>query len=241
MKLKALLKHSFENVLFYHRKFDEAKIKPDDIRKLEDLKKIPITTKAELQRLPIEAVTARNIDLETCVKTRTSGSTGMPLTLYLDKRAAEYGDRLWVRMYVRNGLRIWDKMAVIRDPAYFPKKFRFQNVQTRVIRRKYISSFEDAKHHIRILEQYRPQAIKGYSSSLGEIASVLKDRSEQMRPRIVFTGAAVLTKLTRSLIIESFGVDPLDNYGTMEFSLVAWECTKHLTRTKLTTSRSNLR
>jgi len=226
-KLKALLKHSYENVLFYHRKFDEAKVKPDDIRRLEDLTKIPVTTKAELQRLPIEAVTARNIDLETCVKTRTSGSTGIPLTLFLDKRAVEYGDRLWVRMYIRNGLRIWDKMAVIRDPAYFPKKSRFKNVQAKVIRRKYISSFEDAEHHIRALEQYRPQAIRGYSSSLGEIASVLKDRNEHMSPRIVFTGAAVLTKLARSLIVESFGVNPLDNYGTMEFSLVAWECTKH--------------
>ena len=227
-KLKSLLKHSYENVPFYHRKFDQAKIKPDDIRTIEDLGKIPLTTKTELQRFPLEYLTARNIDLETCTKTRTSGSTGTPLNLLLDRRTVDQSSHLWARMYMRNGLRIWDKMVVIRDPNYFPKKSRLQNLQDHLIKRKYISAFEDAEHHIRILKQYRPEAIKGYSSSLGEIARVLKDRGEHIRPRLVFTGAAILTRLARSLIGESFGVEPFDNYGTMEFSLLAWECKKHI-------------
>ena len=180
-----------------------------------------------MQKSPPESLTAKNVDLETCMRTRTSGSTGMPLDLFLDRRTVGHNDRLGARMYMRNGLRIWDKMAVIRDPSYFPRKSRLQNLRGRVIRRKYISSFEDSEQHIRILRQYHPEAIRGYSSSLGEIACVLKDRGEHIRPRLVFTGAVVLTSLARSLIFESFGVDPLDNYGTMEFGPVAWECRKH--------------
>lgn len=226
-KLKQLLKHSYENVPFYRQKFDQAKIRLDDIRTFEDLSKVPITTKAELQKSPPGFAIARNADLETCMKTRTSGSIGMPLNLLLDKKTVDQSDLLWTRMYLKNGLRIWDKMAVIRDPNYFPKKRWVQNLRDHVIRRKYISAFEDAEHHIKVLKQFRPEAIKGYSSSLGEIARVLKDREEHIRTRLIFTGAAFLTKLSRSLINESFGVDPLDNYGTMEFSLIAWECKKH--------------
>jgi phenylacetate-CoA ligase len=226
-KLKLLLKHSYENVPFYHQKFNQAKIKPDDIARFEDLSKIPVTTKTELQNACPESLTAKNIDLNTCVKTRTSGSTGMPLNLILDKRTADFGGRLWTRMYMRNGVRILDRMAVIRDPTYFPKESRFQRIRAHVIRRKYISAFEDAEHHIGELKQYRPDAIKGYSSSLGEIASVLKDQHDHIRTRLIFTGAAVLTRFVRSLIGESFGVDPLDNYGTNEFGLIAWECKEH--------------
>jgi phenylacetate-coenzyme A ligase PaaK-like adenylate-forming protein len=226
-KLKPLLKHSYENVPFYHRKFDQAKIKPSDIRKLEDLGKIPLTTKSELQRSSLESLTAKNVNLEKCLRTCTSGSTGMPLTLFLDKRTVDHSGRLWARMYLRNGLRIWDRMAVIRDPNYFPRESWIRNLQGRLIRRKYISSFEDTETHIRIIKQYCPEAVKGYSSSLGEIGRVLKDRGQHIGTRLVFTGGAVLTKLGRSLINESFGVDPLDNYGTMEFSLVGWECKKH--------------
>jgi len=43
MKLKAIIRHAYENVPFYHRKFDRAGIIPDDITSISDLSKIPFT------------------------------------------------------------------------------------------------------------------------------------------------------------------------------------------------------
>jgi len=224
-KLKTLLKHSYENVPFYHREFNQAKIKPDDIKTVKDLSKIPLTSREELQKAPLDFITARNIDLGKCVKTSTTGTTGMPLTLLLDKRALDYDNGLWIRAYERNGLRIWDKMALIRHPNYFPKKHWFQNLG--VMRRKYLSALYNAEHQIKVLEQYRPQAIKGYSSSMVELARALKRQSGHIRPRLIFTGGELLTRRARSLISSTFETEALDNYGTMEFSLVAWECKEH--------------
>ena len=45
-KLINIVKHAYENVPFYHRKFDKAGIKPTDVRSIEDLSKIPVTIKA---------------------------------------------------------------------------------------------------------------------------------------------------------------------------------------------------
>ena len=224
-KLKPLLRHAYENVPFYHQKFDQAKIKPEDIKALEDLRKIPLTTREELQKSPLKFITARNIDLGECVKTSTTGTTGMPFNIILDKRTVDYGNGLWFRTYERNGFRIWEKMAVIRHPNYFPKRYWFQNLG--VMKRKYISVLDDVEHQIKALGQYQPDAVKSYSSSLVELARALKHQSEPIRPRLIFTGGELLDCRARSLISSSFGTEVFDTYGTMEFSLVAWECKAH--------------
>ncbi|WP_073947830.1 phenylacetate--CoA ligase PaaK [Streptomyces kebangsaanensis] len=48
-RLRATLRHAYDNVEQYRRKFDEAGVKPDDCRGLEDLARFPFTTKADLR------------------------------------------------------------------------------------------------------------------------------------------------------------------------------------------------
>jgi len=59
--LRAILKHAYENVPFYHKKFKRAGIKPDDIKSFSDLRKVPFTTKFEIQASPLKDVVARNV------------------------------------------------------------------------------------------------------------------------------------------------------------------------------------
>jgi phenylacetate-coenzyme A ligase PaaK-like adenylate-forming protein len=58
-KLKGLVRHAYEKVDYYRQRFDEAGVKPEEINDLHDLARIPITTKRQLQALPIEKITAR--------------------------------------------------------------------------------------------------------------------------------------------------------------------------------------
>ena len=48
-RLRWTLRHAYENVPFYRRKFDEADVHPDDCRELADLAKFPCTTKQDLR------------------------------------------------------------------------------------------------------------------------------------------------------------------------------------------------
>ncbi|WP_030661889.1 phenylacetate--CoA ligase PaaK [Streptomyces cellulosae] len=48
-RLKATLRHAYENVELYRKKFDEAGVGPGDCRSLEDLARFPFTTKADLR------------------------------------------------------------------------------------------------------------------------------------------------------------------------------------------------
>lgn len=49
-KLKRQIKYVYENSSFFHKRLDEGKIKPEDVKNVEDLSKIPMVTREELQR-----------------------------------------------------------------------------------------------------------------------------------------------------------------------------------------------
>jgi phenylacetate-CoA ligase len=48
-RLKWTLRHAYQNVAFYRRRFDEAGVHPDDLRELSDLARFPFTTKQDLR------------------------------------------------------------------------------------------------------------------------------------------------------------------------------------------------
>ena len=48
-RLQWTLKHAYENVPLYKRKFDEAGVHPEDLKALEDLRHFPHTTKDDLR------------------------------------------------------------------------------------------------------------------------------------------------------------------------------------------------
>jgi phenylacetate-CoA ligase len=47
--LKWTLNHVYRNSEFYKKSFDEAKVKPDDIKTLDDIRKLPFTSNKNLQ------------------------------------------------------------------------------------------------------------------------------------------------------------------------------------------------
>src|SRR4051812_10971600 len=48
-RLRASLRHAYENVPFYRESFDKAGLRPDDCRSLADLSRFPFTVKADLR------------------------------------------------------------------------------------------------------------------------------------------------------------------------------------------------
>ena len=49
-RLRWSLRHAYDNVAHYRRKFDEAGVHPDDLRSLQDLARFPLTTKQDLRQ-----------------------------------------------------------------------------------------------------------------------------------------------------------------------------------------------
>lgn len=222
-RLKALIRYACDNVAFYHHKFENAGLRPDDIRSVTDLPKVPLTTRKEIQESPWRDLVARNVDLNKCVKSSTSGSTGVPVTVFHDAQTEDLIRALWTRAYLANGWRITDRMAYVWNPLFFRKR----SGVFKLLPLKNISVFDDVGRQLESLKRYRPDVIRGYPSCLSSLAAANRESDSCLKPRLVFTGAELLDPRERLEISSSFDCDVLDYFGCGEFSLLMWECTEH--------------
>src|SRR5512136_157110 len=78
-KFNTLLEHAYRNVPFYRVLLDSVGIGPKDITNYDDLYKIPTITKSQIKNSKKDMI-ARNINLQSCVEYKTSGSTGNTLS-----------------------------------------------------------------------------------------------------------------------------------------------------------------
>ncbi|MEU2735551.1 phenylacetate--CoA ligase PaaK [Streptomyces sp. NPDC007095] len=93
-RLRATLRHAYDNVELYRRKFDEAGIKPDDCRSLEDLSRFPFTTKADLRETyPFGMFAVPMADVRRIHA--SSGTTGRPTVVgYTENDLAMWADMI---------------------------------------------------------------------------------------------------------------------------------------------------
>ncbi len=75
-RLQATAKRCYENVDFYKQAFDEAGVKPEDIKSLEDITKLPFTTKQDMRDNYPYGLFA--VPLTDCIEIHmSSGTTGV--------------------------------------------------------------------------------------------------------------------------------------------------------------------
>lgn len=232
-KLRKLIKNAFTHSTYYREVFRQCGLRnADDIRSIEDLTKLPVLYKSVV-RERLSEITWFRPDL---VKYQTGGSTGIPLSFYAnhsflhyEKEAATY------YAYGFAGYRIGDPMGIIwgydRD---LPTRGRIANwIQSHVYRHVELNSFrlsDDAVFDfVRRAQTARIQFIKGYASSLQEVAERM-DRmglSYENAPSAVFSEAERLDGVMRSSIERIWNTRVFDLYGSREFGTIACECEAH--------------
>jgi phenylacetate-CoA ligase len=224
--LRAIIKHAYENVPLYHQKFRSVGVMPDDIKTVDDLKKIPITTKQELRDNFPDGVIAKGVDINKCHTSTTSGSTGEPLLVVYGEKDDDYEKAIALRPNLSCGQKLRDKWAVITSPKHIKSEKWFQKF--RVFAPEYISVYDSAKEQITILEKFDPDVLDGYASSIYLLAKEIKETgNDKIHPRIIYGTAELLDKETRKYINSAFGVEMYDQFGCVELARTAWECPEH--------------
>jgi len=224
-KLKLIIKQAYENVPYYNKKFKNARIKPENIKSIKDINKLPIITKDQIQSTQIGNLLATNYKRHGEFRT-TSGSSGLNLTIFIDKKTANIEEAIWTRALHQNGVRLRDKLAVITDPRHFSKKTMLE--QIKLHKKTHISIFDNPKKQIELLNNFKPDVIRGYTSSLILIAEELKNKTKKISPRLIFTCAEQMHPKSRQMLKSVFNNSEIfDNYACSEFGLLAWECSSH--------------
>ena len=223
-RLRGVVRNAYENVPYYRRLFDSAGIRPDDIKSLDDLSKIPITTKNDLQTLKQEEIVAKGSSIDKCIIKYTSGSTGQPLKIFLSPVERDFQILLNLHILTENGLRLNDKVAYIINPYRFPKsKYWFQYAG--ILRREYLSVFDYPEKHVELLKKIKPDIIYGYPSNLTLLALYIREKGiKGINPKIIFSVAEALEPRAKNLIDSVMSVDTCDILGAIELGDIAWHC-----------------
>lgn len=92
-EIRDIVRYVFDYVEFYRQHYQRNDFSPDSLKSYEDISRIPIVTKADLQSVPPSArcaVGARGM------RVNTGGTSGQPLEFLLDKHAFA---REWAHMH----------------------------------------------------------------------------------------------------------------------------------------------
>ncbi len=220
--LRRLVETTYRNVAAYRRAFDEAGVASGEVRGVGDLPKLPILGKEALARPSSPAsVLRRGIDLKRCVRVGTSGSTGLPLNVYMSRAEAVYRRvLLW---------RAWRRLAPLRlpltvvDVGSWIEAGRTAQIDRRgLVRVVRVSIALPPREQVAIIQRFRPQVISGYPTALDILAT--EGGAMACRPTLIACRGEVLDPQTRSVLETAFEARVADFYNAEEIGNIAWEC-----------------
>ena len=229
-RLQALVRHASRRVPYYRRLFEQAGLRPDDIRSLDDLSRIPITSRVDMQRLPPGDALAEGFEPEKLTLHSTSGSSGEPLRIRYSRFEEKLLKAFRLREQLAFGLRLTDQRASVGLVRSSPDLERVPGgnpfyTRLGVLRHEWVHCLLPAEEILARLRALEPDALGGYASSIAWIAgSMTEEDRARIRPRLVLTGGETLTTQLREQISQGFGAPVLDCYASYEHGLLASEC-----------------
>src|SRR6185503_7493036 len=110
-RLQWTLRHAYENVAHYRKKFDAAGVKPQDCRSLADLARFPFTTKTDLRETYPFGMFA--VPMDRIVRLHaSSGTTGKPTVVGYTAKDIDMWTQVMARSIRAAGARPGDKVQV---------------------------------------------------------------------------------------------------------------------------------
>jgi phenylacetate-CoA ligase len=209
-RLLSLARHASEDVPAYGGL---------EIRSVEDLADAPLVTKAMLRDDPHSFLSRRHAGrrLEAL---RTSGSSGIPVTVYNDGHDLACRLALELHQLTAAGVGPLDLQAQLCHYSLRPGLIQRMGL----FRKLYLPVQGDEAGMLSVLRRERPEALLGYPSVLVALARLNRAGEPGLGLRKAICFSETLTPQARSLIETSFSCDLRDFYGAGEVSWMAWEC-----------------
>jgi phenylacetate-CoA ligase len=224
-KLRAVVRHAYESVPYYRSLFDSAGLSPGDIRGVEDLKYIPVTTKEDLRSAGLGNIMAGGVNPAACITIPTSGTTGKPFVVYLTRRDLRARRQVEFRTLVSAGFRPKGRLAVLGPPR--PHRTTLSQ-RLGFYRSVNISPLLPPERQIKLLKGMRPTFLWASPTDLRVLMKRLDYRLRDIvRPRVLITSAEVFDEITRERVRADLNPEMFNFYGSYEVGRIAAECPAH--------------
>jgi phenylacetate-CoA ligase len=217
-RLQWTVRHAYENVPHYHRRFTEHGVTPDDIRTLADIRRLPFTTKADLRETyPFGMVAVPMADVRRVHA--SSGTTGRPTVVaYTQGDLDRWADLVARSLHaagIRPGMRVHNAYGYGLFTGGLGAHAGIERLGATVIP---MSGGQTARQ-VQMIRDFEPDAILCTPSYLLTIADALEEADVDPRStslRIAVLGAEPWTNEMRREIERRLNLDAVDIYGLSE-------------------------
>ena len=227
-RLQATLRHAYQNVEHYRRKFDAAGVRPEDCRSLADLARFPFTTKADLREtypygmfaVPMEQV--RRIHA-------SSGTTGRPTVVgYTEDDISMWADVVARCIHAAGG-RPGHKVHISYGYGLFTGGLGAHYGAERAGCTVIPASGGMTARQVQLIMDFKPEIIMVTPSYMLTLLDEFEKQGIDPRDsslQVGIFGAEPWTEQMRLEIEERAGIDAVDIYGLSEVigPGVAQEC-----------------
>lgn len=222
-KLRRMVLHCYRTVPYYKRLFDDGGINPENIKYLDDLKALPILTKAEVMSHLGDFISSDYKDFRLMTDS-TSGSTGSSLIYtILPENMAEIW-AVWWRYRHRLGITedIWQadfgSKVIVPQKQNRPPYWRICHPLKQVKFSTFHGNSETYQYYFEEINRKKLAWIHGYPSCIVPFASFIIEKHLHFDHCInyVTTGGENLYDYQRKILLDAFGCAPRTHYGLTE-------------------------
>ena len=217
-RLAATVKRCYENVPFYKRKMDELGVKPEDIKSIDDVTKLPFTTKYDLRDeypFGLQAVPADQIKRIHA----SSGTTGKPVVGTYTQNDLDMWAECVARVLAVGDIGPGDVVQVAYGYGLFTGGLGVHDGIAKVGAIQLPTSSGNSSKQIMMMQDMGTAAIAAtpsYALHLAEVMEKMKVDPSTLKLRVGFFGAEPWTWGIRRELEAKFHIKAIDIYGLTE-------------------------
>ncbi|UTB32956.1 MAG: phenylacetate--CoA ligase [Methanobacterium sp. ERen5] len=227
-RLQAVVKRAYEKVPYYHKRFTDLKIEPEDIETLEDIEKLPFTSKTDLRDAYPFGMFA--VDIEDIVEVHTtSGTTGKPTVSGYTEADLDLWGEVMARALTMTGVKKNDKVQNSYGYGLFTGgmgvHYGGQKIGATVIP----ISAGNTTRQLEIMQDFETTVLTctpSYGLYLAEVAEKEGIDTSKLKLKAGCFGAEMWTEEMRDKLEERLNISAQNVYGLTEVigPGVAMEC-----------------
>jgi phenylacetate-CoA ligase len=226
-RLKSTVEAVYENVPFYHEKMLQAGVSPQDIRSLEDLKKLPTTSKANLRENYPFGLFAVPRDQVVRVHA-SSGTTGKPTVVGYTAKDIETWSDMMARDFVMVGVTKHDIFQNAANYGFFTGGLGIHYGIERMGAMAVPSGVGSTERQLEIMQDFGVTVLHCTPSYALYLAETAKSKGiiDKLMLKIGCFGAEPWSDEARKDLEDTLGIRAYDSYGLSEMfgPGVAFEC-----------------
>jgi len=230
-RLRSMAGRVYEKVPFYRRKFDEAGIRPEDIQSIDDLARLPFTTKTDFRDQYPFGLFA--VPMDKVIRLHaSSGTTGKPTVVGYTRKDIDTWARTAARTLACGGGTKKDVVQVAYGYGLFTGGLGMHYGGEKLGAAVIPMSGGNTKRQIMLMQDFGTTLLcctPSYALEIAEVATEMGVDIRKLPLRSGFFGAEPWSQNMRLAIEERLGVEAFDIYGLSEVTGpgVSSECQAH--------------